>query len=267
MPEAPNDAPPLSPAMRATRAGFALLLVLSFAFCIVMAAWGGLREALMLRVQDHRLTLSFAVQLPDGTRLRLGRKQLGDSKVPAVAGGVNGPTEIEGMDAGLPRSYFLERDLLEQSVPCEGEPSVPWLAEKLAPGATLLWTANGGQGLKPASFAAALLKTKDGALDAVLLGVLEVPYRDGARRFGICLRAQHGELRLCRVARVDLAHDQLYAPPGEFWAVRESGPGLPPAGVMGQTKLVWRIYAEMMDAAEQQQVLAPHVQGEPKWAE
>lgn len=267
MPEASTDAAPLSPALRAGRAAFAGLLVLAFAFCIVMAAWGEFRDALMLRVQDHRLTLSFAVQLPEGAKLRLGRKQLGDSAISAVAGGANGPAEIEGMDASLPRSYFLERDLLEQGVPCEGEPAVAWLAEKLAPGETLLWSATESNGLKPGEFAAALLKTKDGVLDGVLLGVLEVPYRGGAKRFGLCLRAVHEELHLCRVARIEMSFDQLYAPPGEFWAVREKGGGAPPAGVMGQTKLVWHVYAEMMDASQQQRVLAPFVQGEPKWAE
>ena len=71
---------PMSPVLRVIRVVWAVLLVSILLFSIVMAVWGDMRQALMLKFLDARYVKSFTLQVPEGTQVWLGGVYLGKSE-------------------------------------------------------------------------------------------------------------------------------------------------------------------------------------------
>jgi len=249
-----ESAKPVSPAIRALRVFWAALLALGLVFSILMAAWGDLREALMLKVLDDRHTKSFTVVAPDGAKLWLGNAYLGEAAPHSLAEGEpeDSQLEVEGMSVLLPRVYFSAGQLDEQSVPDGFNPYK--LLEQLAPETDLVWMVRMTDG-----FGEALLKHDDGRLDFVVIAHLQS--LNGNRYF--LLRLEHELGHVFSLDRTEIWSDQLCADEGGFWPQRKQCEGLPP-DLRGQMKTMWRFYLKLEDEEE---FLKKHAPGETdiKW--
>ncbi|MCA8935065.1 MAG: hypothetical protein KDB68_02560 [Planctomycetes bacterium] len=240
---------PLSPPLRLLRVVWAVLLVSLLVFSILMAAWGGLREALMLKFLDARYVKSFTLQVPEGTKVWLGDEYLGESAQHPLAEGEpeDDPMKVEGMSVLLPRVYFYEQQLLENSVDCAPGDATRDLLKRLSPEGEVLWVQDEKMH-ESAEFMPALLKAKDGRLDFVNLCRVDWPSRDGGfERKAFLLRMLIGEdQHVFGLDRTELWSDQLYAEDGEFWTKRDQWDDYPPK-LTGQTKTVWRLFMRVED--------------------
>ena len=236
--EAPSKPP--SPALRFLRAFWAVLLISLLAFSILMAVWGDLREGLMLRVLDHRYNKSFTLAMPYESHVWIGEQYLGESQPHPLAANEPEDTdvEVEGMSVLEPRVYVYEEPLLKHAVACEEKQEVAALLDKLAPEGELVWSAS--ENLDEPGFVPVLLRDSQGRLDFANLG--RVDWFDHEReviRAAFLVRMEHEEARIFTPARTRIWSDRLYAPEGEFWAVREQYDGFPPS-YTGQVKTVWQ---------------------------
>lgn len=242
------------------RVTWAVVLVSALLFSLLMAAWGDLREALMLRVIDDRHVKSFILQLPAEAQAWAGDESLGVAVPHALAEDEPEGSDVatEGMPILLPRVYLPESQLRDAALPWKpGAPAIAQI-EALAPGAELLW--HDGQADKPGF--TPLLLGRDGRLDYALLVTLELP----GEGLAFLLRAVHGQSRVYRLSREEVVSDQLSAP-GGFWAERRQVTGMP-AKIEGQTKTVWRWYFEFeQDEAAWKQDRVPDAWSDAAWKE
>lgn len=240
---------PVSKPLNVLRWTWAGLLLSLFAFAIVMAAWGDLREALMLKVIDDRYNKSFTIQAPNEAKVWLGTEYLGVSQPHPLA--VNepedSPTEVEGMSVLLPRVYFYEVPMLEHAVEFEVGDATKALVNELLPHNELLWIK--AEHMPETGWVPALLKTEDGRFDYVNIGRADWPTHDGStQRYAFVIRVVFEESPAFVLTRTENWSDQLYAEEGEFWSKREQWDGLPPQ-LSGQSKTVWRWFIETKDVA------------------
>jgi hypothetical protein len=212
---------------------WAALLIAALLFSVLMAAWGDLREALMLRVLDARYAKSFLLQFPQDTRVWAGDRAIGYSRPHELSDG-EPDALVEGMPVTAPRVYIGEKLLAEQAR-TPGKSLADTLGT-LAPGATVVW--HGDQ--QP--FAPVLLE-RDGRLDYALLVTLAIP---NAEPRAFLLRAEQESHRVFTLQREEIWSDQLTSPEGWFWAQRTQYDGFPPT-FDGQTKTVWRWYFAFED--------------------
>jgi len=236
-----EPAKPASKVLRLLRIGWASLLGVALLFSILMAAWGDLREGLMLQLIDDRYVKSFTVQAPQGAKVWLGTEYLGESVPHPLADGESEDfeLEVEGMSVLLPRVYFYEPQLAEQSVVYTPADSTQVLLKQLLPEAKLLWVESETMG--ETGFHGALLRHDDGRLDYVNLGRADWPTRDGTERRAFVLRVATGESHVFRLERLELWSDQLRQDEGGFWPRRDEFSGYPEP-LAGQSKTVWRWY-------------------------
>ncbi|MCA8910271.1 MAG: hypothetical protein KDB82_01090 [Planctomycetes bacterium] len=238
---------PMSPVLRVIRVVWAVLLVSILLFSIVMAVWGDMRQALMLKFLDARYVKSFTLQVPEGTQVWLGGVYLGKSERHPLGEDEpdDYPDEVEGMKVVLPRVYFYEQQLMENSVECAPGDSSAELIKRLAPKEELLWVQTEALGEDP-TFVPALLKDEDGKFDFVNLGRVDWPEHDGStKRFAFLLRMVLDDKRhVFGLEHTELWTDQLYAEEGHFWAKREQWDDYPPR-LSGQTKTVWRFFVNI----------------------
>ncbi len=252
--------------LRILRVTWAALLITALAFSILMAAWGDLRESLMLKVLDDRHAKSFLLQFPEGTRVWIGDLSLDEArKHPLAQGEPDDSTEaVEGMRVVLPRVYLTEHQLREQSVEWPTGERVGSVLERLAPGAELLAVLDrppGGSGFTQVVLA------RDGKLDAPILGAIVLPAVDGSTmRLGFLLRAGSEGRRVLRFEREELWSDQLWAPKGQFWAQRRQYDGLPPE-LAGQVKTVWRWYFAAEEDEPAWRATLPEKWADAPWVE
>jgi hypothetical protein len=250
---------PLSPAMRGLRVLWAGLIIFGLVFSILMAAWGDLREALMLKLLDDRHVKSFTLQAPQDAKLWMGTQYLGVAEPHPLAEGEPDDTQlsVEGMIVLRPRVYFYEPQLMEQSAAYEPGESTADLLAKLVPDTKLLWIERDVMGEE--GFVQALLRHDDGRLDFVNLARVDWP---GERRVFV-LRVETGEGHVFRLERMELWSDQLCTDESGFWPQRTQYNDLPP-NLDGQCKTVWRWFLHTeADAAW----LKEHAPGETdvKW--
>lgn len=245
------DAPekPVSKPLNVLRWTWGGLLVSLFAFSIVMAAWGDLREALMLKIIDDRYNKSFTIQAPHEARVWIGREYLGVSEPHPLA--VNepedSPTLVEGMSVLLPRVYVYEVPLLENAVRYAPGEKTTDILQRLLPHSRPVWV---DASIMPESgWVPALLKTEDGRFDFVNIGRADWPTRDGGTaRHAFVVRVVHGESPVFELERTENWSDQIFADEGGFWAKREQWEGFPPR-LTGQNKTVWRWFITARDTA------------------
>lgn len=245
--------------MRVVRVVWASLIAVALVFSILMAVWGDLREALMLKLLDDRYVKSFTLVAPQDAKLWMGSQYLGVAVPHPLAEGEPEDTKlaIEGLGVLHPRVYFYEPQLLEQSVAYEPTDATPALLGKLAPDVTVLWFEQAVIGTE--GFVAALLKHDDGRLDFVNLARIDWP---GERR--VCLlRIESEKGHVFRLESLELWSDQLCAEEGGFWATRAEYDDYPPH-LRGQCKTVWHWFLHVQDEAAW---LKEHVPGETdiKW--
>ncbi len=224
--------------LRALKVFWAVLLISLLVFSVLMAAWGNLREAVMLRFVDDRYVKSMLLQLPEGASASIGDKGLGPAAKHTLAPdeGAESAETVEGMAITLPRVYLREDQILEHGRRWQpGEP-LPGLVEKLAPGAALLWHEGTAQS---AGFTPVLLG-REGRIDYALLATFTLPGTEPVNA-AFLLRAEHEGKRVFSLQRQELWTDQMWVPAGDFWARREQYDSLPPLSA-GQTKTVWRWY-------------------------
>jgi hypothetical protein len=232
--------------MRYLRAFWATVLILALLFSALMASWGSLREAVMLRVIADRHAKSFLLQFPAETRVWIGEELLGAAEMHRLA-----EDEPEGSDAAteglpirLPRVYLREDQILKHGVRPQPGESLSSLVQRLAPGAEILWHGEpDSAGFRP------LLLGRDGRLDYALLCMLSVPNERQPLSAAFLLRAELEGTRVFRLSRHELWSDRLWAPPGEFWALRDEHDGFPPR-ITGQVKTVWRWFFELENDQE-----------------
>lgn len=240
---------PLSPPLRLLRAVWAILLVSILLFSILMAAWSGLREALMLKFLDARYVKSFTLQVPEGTQVWLGDEYLGiASKHPLSEGEPeDSDMQVEGMSVLLPRVYFYEEQLKENSVDCVPGDETAGLLKRLSPEAEVLWVRDAQLSDQP-DFIPALLKAEDGRLDFVNLCRVDWPTSGGdtERRAFLLRMVLEEEQHVFGLERTELWSDQLYAEEGDFWARRDQWDGYPPK-LSGQSKTVWRLFIQIAE--------------------
>ena len=245
------DAPetPISKPLNVLRWTWAALLISLFVFAILMAAWGDLREALMLKVLDDRYNKSFTIQAPHEAKVWLGKEYLGVSEPHPLA--VNepedSPTEVEGMSVLLPRVYFYEVPMLEHAVAFEIGDDTTGLLNHLLPHEEVLWV--DAPGMPESGWVPALLKTQDGRFDFVNIGRADWPTHDGgAERYAFVVRVLFEDSPVFVLERTENWSDQLYADKGGFWSRRDQWDGFPPE-LSGQTKTVWRWFLSTKDVA------------------
>ncbi|MBZ0135532.1 MAG: hypothetical protein K8I27_04045 [Planctomycetes bacterium] len=246
---ADTPAKPVSKPLNILRWSWGVFLILLFAFSILMAAWGDLREALMLKVLDDRYNKSFIIQAPHEAKVWLGDEYLGISEPHPLA--VNepedSPTEVEGMSVLLPRVYFYEVPLLETATEFEVGESTTDLLKKLLPHSEPLWTE--AANMPEIGWVPALLKTEDGRFDFVNIGRADWPTREGGtQRYAFLIRVVLNESPAFVLERTEIWSDQLYADEGGFWSRRDQWDGFPPH-LAGQSKTVWRWFIATRDVA------------------
>lgn len=256
---------PLSPGFRLLRAFWAVLLISLLAFSIVMAAWGELREGLMLSLLDHRYHKSFTLAMPYESHVWVGELHLGESQPHSLA--VNEPEDsdlsVEGMSVLVPRVYIYEEQLLKHAASCDEEQSVGAMIEKLAPGMEIVWA--GAETLNEPGFVPVLMRDRQGRLDFVNLARVDwFDHERGRVRAGFLVRMEHGDARVFLPEKTVIWSDRLYAPEGEFWARREQYDGFPPA-YTGQVKTVWQWHFTVPE--DEDAWLNKHcgLEGEPNW--
>lgn len=253
---------PLPGWLRFLRVFWAVFLLGLLAFSVTMAAWGDMREALMLRVVADRYNKSFTIQAPEGAKVWVGEAFLGESQVHELSAGEpeDSALEVEGMSVLLPRVYLREEQLMKNAVMCEPEQDVPAVVEKLAPGSEILWGDTSdltGPGFRPL-----LLNNEYCERDFVNLGRVDFPSHDhGEVRAAFLMRMSSKEGRVCLHDRTEIWTDQVFAPDGEWWAVREQYDSMPPR-LSGQTKTVWRWFFE----SPGEEWIDEHLQGDREWA-
>lgn len=231
---------PLSPGLRFLRAFWAALLISLLVFSVLMAAWGDLREGLMLKVLDDRYNKSFTLVMPHESHVWAGELYLGESQPHSLA--VNEPEdtalEVEHMSVLEPRVYIYEEQVLENAVACEDRQPVVDVIAKLAPDSEVVWSERGE--LSGPGFVPALLRNKQGRLDFVNLA--RVDWSDARRkvvRAAFLVRMEHGDTRVFSLENTVIWSDRLFAPKDEFWPRREQYDDFPP-GYSGQVKTVWQ---------------------------
>jgi hypothetical protein len=252
--------------IRILRVTWAALLIAALAFSILMAAWGDLRESLLLRVLDDRHAKSFLLQFPEGTRVWIGDLSLDQARKHPLAQGEpdDSADAVEGLRVVLPRVYLTEHQLREQSVDWPSGERVASVLERVAPGAELVAMLDrppGGNGFTQ------IVLGRDGKLDALILGAIVLPSADGkTERLGFLLRAGSEEQRVFRFEREELWSDRLWAPQGQFWAQREQYDGMPPA-FTGQVKTVWRWYFAAEEDETAWRATLPEKWADAPWAD
>lgn len=238
---------PVSKPLNILRWTWGGLLVSLFAFSVLMAVWGDLREALMLKLIDDRYNKSFTIQAPHEAKVWMGTEYLGISEPHPLA--VNepeeSPTEVEGMSVLLPRVYFYEVPLLENAVEFKVGDATADVLKKLLPHEEVLWV--DASSMPDAGWVPALLKTEDGRFDFVNIGRVDWPTHDGGvERYAFIMRVVFEESPVFLLERTENWSDQLYADEGGFWARREQWDGFPPK-LSGQSKTVWRWFIATKD--------------------
>ena len=231
---------PLAPAKRALRVFWAGWIIVGLVFCLLMAAWGDLRQGLMLRLLDDRYNKSFTIQAPEGTKIWLGTQYLGECQPHPLSDGEPEDSElkIEGMNVLLPRVYFYEPQLLEQSISYEPANATADLLAKLVPDAKPLWVERETFG--DAGFVPALLKHDDGRLDLLTLARVDWPTSNGGfERRAFVLRVVADENHLFHLKEAEIWSDQISADEGGFWPQRQEFDGYP-VPLKGQSKTAWR---------------------------
>lgn len=255
--------PPMPPALRIVRAGFACLLVLSLAFAILMAAWGDLRDAIFVRVLDDRYAKSFVFVAPEGAHVWLGEQYLGVSALPVIVDS-QPDAVIDGVSVQFARVYANESEFHQQAIAVEPGAAIGKILGRIAPARELVHAAQAAVP-GPGAFIPLLLRDATG-IDAACLCSLEIPQRGSeATLFVFLLRVQAGESRCIQGGKFSIGSTQLYAPPGEFWTRREETEGFPTEGVRGQARTSWRLLPEMLDEAGQREYLQQHGIAEAKW--
>lgn len=248
--------------LRVLKVFWATLLISLLAFSVLMAAWGDLREAVMLRFVDDRYVKSMLLQLPAGTLVSIGDEGLGPAAPHTLApdDGAESAETVEGMPITMPRVYLREDQILEFGKRWQpGEPLAALIA-RLAPNATLLWHAGDAQ----ASGFTPVLLGREGRIDYALLATFTLPGTEPVDA-AFLLRAEHEGKRVFSIQRQELWTDQMWVPSGEFWARREQYDSLPPHS-LGQTKTVWRWYfAFEQDEAAWRKAHVPHELSEAAW--
>lgn len=244
--------------LRVLKPLWAGLIVLALAFSITMAAWGDLRESLMLRMQDSRHTKSLLLQFPMDANVAIGAEHLGYSWPHPLARTepFDPELEVEGMSIALPRVYLREEQIHNRGTPwTPGEEARAMLA-RLEPNAEVLWLGEEDAGFMP------VLLAHGGRIDYALLVTLELPGKPAA----FLLRAELKGARVFKATRQEVWSDQLWAPEG-FWAKREQWQGLPPV-IEGQTKTVWRWHFEFEpEEANWRKANVPHEYSEAAWTD
>ncbi|MBE7490607.1 MAG: hypothetical protein HS108_02420 [Planctomycetes bacterium] len=253
-----TDKPP-APALRVLRAGFAALLVLSLAFCITMAAWGELRDALFVRLLDTRYAKSFVFRAPQGARVWLGDKLLGTAQLPVIADS-EPEAVIDGLTVREARVYADEKTLLKHSVVTQAGAAVEPLAASLARGRTVARV--GRERLAEGDQFVPVLLRQDGRDDAALLCTLEIPQREGGKlMLAFLLRLEHEGVRMLEGCELSARTIQLSANEHDFWTTRAEYSGLP-RQVQGQLRTSWLFWPRLASPETQTAAL-----GQPDWLE
>ncbi|MCB9895844.1 MAG: hypothetical protein H6839_15460 [Planctomycetes bacterium] len=242
-----EPAKPISKGLNVLRWTWGILLFSLLLFSILMAAWGDLREGLMLKILDDRYVKSFTIQVPEGAKVWVGTKYLGESKAhPLGIEDPDGePIKVEGMDVTLPRVYLFDAQLKESSIACEPSAKVEDLLKQLVPEETLVWAER--DTVDAPGFTPALLKFEDGRFDFVNLARVDWPeHGGGSTRLAFVMRVTLNDVHVFMPEHTEIWTDQVYADEGEFWAKREQWDDFPPR-LTGQTKTVWRWFMKVSD--------------------
>lgn len=235
---------PASPALRILRWTWASLLIFGFAFSVLMAAWGDLREAVMLKLISDRYSKSMTIFAPHGATVWVGREFLGTCEPHALAAGEpEDSTEmVEGASVLLPRVYLREDQLMPNSIDYAPGDDTARLLLHFMPNAEILWVET--DKAPDSGFVPALLRTGSGRPDFVNLGLIEWPARDGGfTRRAFILRIWHEDLPLFTLRKTRLWSDQIYESQAGFWATRDEYDGFPDQ-LSGQSKTVWQWHFE-----------------------
>ncbi|MBK9975253.1 MAG: hypothetical protein IPP14_10830 [Planctomycetes bacterium] len=254
---------PIPPALRVVRTGFAGLLVFSLVFCIVMAAWGDLRDAMFVRVLDHRFAKSFVIAAPEGAKVWLGDQYLGVSEKPPMH-----ETEpdlvIDGLSVSIARVYAEEVHFMKNARLFAAGESVTGLLQHLAPGRRLVF-AQSERLTGPGQVVPVLLREGE-LVDAACLCTLEIPQRQGnPQLFAYLLRVQQEQRHWISACTFTIGSMRLWAPPGEFWTQRQEVEGFPADYPRGQCRTAWRMFPTLATTAEQTSLLQAQAVSDPKW--
>ncbi len=257
---------PLPAWLRVLRVSWAVLLAVLLVFSILMAAWGDLRESLMLRLLDDRHAKSFLLQFPEGTRVWAGGEALGTSRLHPLAQGEaeDSALAIEGMRVVLPRAYLMEKQMLAEGIQWTQGDHAMQLATRLAPDAEIIWIEQ-SPALKP--FTPVVLG-QGARIDYALLCALSLPAHDAnPARVAFLLRAEHEGARVFYLQGQEEWSDRLWAPEGTFWAQREQVDG-PPRDLSGQVKSVFRWYFRFeADEKAWREAILPRAWADALWTE
>lgn len=248
---------PLSPAMRVVRVAFACLLVLSLLFCITMAAWGELRDAMFVRFLDTRYAKSLVIRAPAGAKVWLGEKYLGEAQYPII---VDSEPEavIDGLTVKEARVYAEEKTLLQQAVVAQPGDAIGPLLARLAKGRTVV--SAGRERLAGGNEFVPLVMREGEHDDAALLCALVVPQRDGPSiTLAFLLRLELEGVRLIEGCDLKSRTTQLAPNPDNFWATRTEYEGLPEK-VHGQLRTSWLFWPKLAAKDAQAAVIK-----DPKW--
>ena len=224
--------------LRVLRVTWAALLISVLAFSILMAAWGDLREGLMLKLLDDRHAKSFLLQFPEGTKVWVGTQSLEQSRKHPLAQGEPDDSELatEGLRVVLPRAYMAEEHLREQGVEYTPGATTREVLALLAPESELVYALDE----HPRTSFTPVVLGRNGTIDYALLGTLTFTQDGEAKSLAFLLRAQ-GDARVFLLSKEEVESDRLWAEPGHFWARRDKYDGLPPS-MDGQVKTTWRWY-------------------------
>lgn len=254
---------PVPAPLRVVRAGFAGLLVFSLVFCIVMAAWGDLRDAMFVRILDHRFAKSFVIAAPEGAKVWLGDQYLGVSEKPPMHE-TEPELSIDGLSVSIPRVYAEEVHFMKNARLFAAGESVDGLLRHLAPGRTVVF-AQSERLTGPGQVVQVLLR--EGAqTDAACLCSLEIPQRGGpAQLFAFLLRVQLDDRHWISTCTFTIGSMRLWAPPGEFWTQRQEVQGFPDDYPRGQCRTAWRMFPVLATKDEQARLLGAQAITDPIW--
>lgn len=244
--------------LRILKPAWAALIVIALAFSLTMAAWGDMRESLMLRLQDDRHTKSLLLQFPLDSNVVIGGQHLGYSWPHPLARTepYDDELKVEGMSIALPRVYLREDQIAEHGTSFKPVEDARAILARLEPKAEVLRLDETADGFRP------VLLAHGGRIDYALLVTLELPGKPAA----FLLRAGHDGARVFKATQQEVWSDQLWAPEG-FWARRDEYDGMPPV-ISGQTKTVWRWHFEFdSDEAAWRKAHVPAEYNEAPWTE
>ncbi|MHC4840922.1 MAG: hypothetical protein ACYTDT_08210 [Planctomycetota bacterium] len=219
---------------------FAGTLILLFAFAITMAAWGDLREALMIRFNDDKVRQSIVIEIEAKTHVWMGDVYLKKSEVPNL--GKDNPDsdiQIEYVHASKPRTYLEGVQFSEAGItPPDGFNMAPW--KSLFPDAKVLH-----QGRKGPDLRWAAIETKHEQLD--WMGLIRLPKAGPEPERVYLLRFEKLGRRAIKSLSLEVHSDQLRIEDDSFWTERIEKEGLPES-MDGQIRISWVLHVEMYES-------------------